>query len=128
MAARVPLNKFRNRHINVSTGLSGVYTAPQERAAILINAHAANPTNNDISITMMVSAVDIYSGSSGYTFFPIVSSFPIPARDARSLVTGRVVLQGVDGASITTPDILVVKADSDGLVLSLGLLETKNTD
>jgi len=122
MAARVPLNKFRSKYYNITTTLSAVYTAPVERAGILINAHVANPTPNDINVTMCVS------GTFTSTEFPLVSNFPIPAFDARSLVTGRVVLQGVDGASITSPDVLLVGAQDNGLVLSLGLLETKNTD
>jgi hypothetical protein len=120
--SRVPLNKFRSKYYNITTALSAIYFAPAERAGILINAHVANPTSNDINVTMCVS------GTYTSTAFPLVSNFPVPASDARSLVTGRVVLQGVDGASITSPDVLLVGAQNEGLVLSLGFLETKNTD
>lgn len=122
MAARVPLNKFRSKYYNITTSLSAVYATPDQQAGIVINAHVANPTPNDISVTMCVS------GTYTDTAFPLVSNFPVPAFDARSLVTGRVVLQGIDGGSITSRDVLLVGAESDGLVLSLGILETKNTD
>lgn len=120
MAAKYPLNKFRSKYATDITVLSAIYTGQDERATIIIQAQASNPTNTDQTITLKVS--------SNYTLFTLLDNFPIPAYDARSLVTGRLVIQGKDGSKIINPDILFFKASSPDVVLSLGLLETKNTD
>jgi len=118
--ANIPLNKFRSLYYNITSTLSAIYTAPDERASILVNTQVANTTTSDITVTLMVSANGV--------MYPVVSAFPIPPNDARSLVGGRLILQGFDGGSITRPDKLLIKADKTGAVLSLGVLETVNRD
>jgi hypothetical protein len=121
--ARIPLNKFRSIYTDISTDwppISAIYSAPSERAGIIINAHVANVTPEDVTVTMAVS--------SGDTFFPVVSNFPIPPFDARSLLTGRLVLEGIDAREIFEPQRLLISANGPGLVLSLGILETVNRD
>ena len=118
--AKIPLNKFRSLGYNITTTLSAIYTAPDERASILVSAQVANTTSEDISVTCMLS--------SGRNTFAVVSAFPIPPNDARSLTTGRFVLQGFDGGSIVRPDVFLVSADKAGAVLTLGILETVNRD
>lgn len=125
MAAKVPLNKFRSLYVkNVTTGptngLSAIYFGKPERATILIQAQATNPTPTEQTVTLRVS-----SSGGEYT---IIEDFIVPPFDAAPLVTGRLVIQGIDGSSIFEPDALLFKASSPNVVLSLGLLETKNTD
>jgi len=118
--ANIPLNKFRSLYYNITPTLSAIYIAPDERAAILVNTQVSNTTTSDVSITMMVSAKGV--------LYPVVSAFPIPPNDARALVGGRLILQGFDGGSITSSDVLLIRADKTGAVLSLGVLETVNRD
>lgn len=120
MAAKVPLNKFRSLYANNITSLSAVYTGKTERATILIQAQATNPTNVEQTVTLKISSVG--------GVFPIVDNLIIPPFDASPLVTGRLVIQGIDGSSIFEPDVLLFQASSPSVVLALGLLETKNTD
>lgn len=125
MAAKVPLNKFRSLYIdNITTGpvggLSAIYAGKTERATIIVQAQASNPTQSEETVTLKVS--------SNGGIYSLVENYIIPPFDASPLVTGRLVIQGVDGSSIFEPDVLLFKASSPRIVLSLGLLETKNTD
>lgn len=117
--ANIPLNKFRSLYRNITTTLTPTYSAPVERASIIVNSQVANTTSADITVTLMVSA----EGS----LFPVVSAIPVPPNDAISLVSGRLVLQGEDGIK-TRPDILFISANRTGAVLSLGILETVNRE
>jgi hypothetical protein len=121
MAAKVPLNKFRSLYIsNNNNSLSAVYGGKIERATIIIQAQATNPTSSEQTVTLKVS--------SNGAIYPLIENFIIPPFDAAPLVTGRLVIQGVDGSSIFEPDVLMFSASDPDVVLSLGLLETKNTD
>jgi len=121
--AKIPLNKFRNILINdVPTSVGNfIYETPFNRATIIINAQVANTTNTEKTISLYIS------NDEGYTFYPLVKNFPIPGYDARTIISGRAVLQGIDGTvEIPLPDRLYVEASEDGLTLSLSLLETVN--
>ena len=120
MASKVPLNKFRSLFAQNITTLSAVYTGKIERATIVVQAQATNPTNNDVTVSFKVS--------SNNAIFPIAENILIPPYDSISLVAGRLVIQGIDGTSIFEPDVLMFQASSPLVSLSLGLLETKNTD
>lgn len=120
MAVKIPLNKFRSKFYNITPTLSAIYTAPDERASIIIQAQATNTTTTDKTVSMYVSSAgNLYS---------VVEDLPIPAKDARGLVTGRLVLQGFDGGSILTSDVLLIESSAVGVTLSLGILETVNRD
>jgi hypothetical protein len=121
--AKIPLNKFRNRLINVDTALTNIYEVPVNRATIVMNAQVANNTDTEKRISLYIS------DDRGTTLYPIVKDFPIPGYDSRALLAGRLVLEGIDGTTdITTQeaDWLYVKANDIGLTLSISLLETVN--
>lgn len=120
MAAKIPLNKFRSIYTEVPLVSTYIYQTPNNRASIIINAQATNTTDKDINVTMWV-------GRAG-RFYPLVYNMPIPSYDARSLITGRVVLQGVDNLDVLNPDSLFIQASLSGINLSLGWLETVNTN
>lgn len=132
---KIPLNKFKSKFVVATTNaaLSSIYDAQRERATILLNVQATNVTNEDQTISMYVSA----GGNGTLNFdqlppagskFAIVENFPIPPRDSRSLVAGRVVLRGEDG-SYENPDRLIIQASNEGSIhVSLGLLEAVNKD
>lgn len=123
MAIKIPLNKFRRVNLSIPDTLTTCYEAPAERASIVIQAQISNISLEDHTVSVFVS-----SGTDN-TLFPIVSALEIPARDSRSCLTGRLVLQGIDGATILSPDSLVIQAYvPDVLFFTLSVLETKNTD
>jgi hypothetical protein len=122
MAAKIPLNKFRSIYMVVPLLSTYIYEAPSNRASIIINAQATNFTDKEASISLWVRREG--------KFFPIVYNLPIPAYDSRSLISGRVVLQGPDNETIFGSDsIFVQQTSSTGLTaisLSLGWLEVVN--
>lgn len=128
MAAKVPLNKFRNLLVTGISGvtttnytqMSAVYRGREERASIVIQAQATNPTFEEATVFLHLSAND--------RRYKVAEQILIPPYDTVNLIQGRLVIQGVDGASITTSDVLLYGASDPNIVLTLGLLETKNTD
>jgi len=106
---KIPLNKFRSLYTDIPTSILTVYGTPDNVATIIVNAQATNTTSSDKTVTVWVSRDGIS--------FPIVYQMPIPAYDSRTLVSGRVVLQGRDGDLIINPDYLLVTADAPGLTL-----------
>lgn len=123
MAIKIPLNKFRRVSARITTVAQNIYTAPLERAAIIIQAQVTNRSPIETTCTAYVSALG------DPITYKLVEQFPIPAYDARNILSGRLILQGVDGGSITKPDSFIILAESsDRLDINLGILETKNTD
>lgn len=129
MAQKIPLNKFKSLYTPI-TGFEDyqfVYTAQTDRATILLNCQVANSASTDLTVSLYVSGGRELQETPERGFFPVVENLPVPPNDARSLVTGRLVLRGKDG-SFFWPDSLYIKASNPGLTLSLGLLEAVNKD
>lgn len=121
--AKIPLNKFRNRLIEVNTFPESFYDTPVNRATILVNAQATNSDITEKTISLYIS-----EGPLG-TKIPLVKNFSIPGNDSRSLLAGRVVLEGIDGTTDPTTqfaDYLWAEASAPGVFLSISLLETVN--
>jgi hypothetical protein len=125
--ARIPLNKFRSKWINLltSTGVTHVYEAPENRASILILAQITNNTANDRTVNVGVSSNNDLTSPG--TFY-LVRNFPIPAYDSRSVISGRVVLQGNDNDTILSSEVLFAQDTTTGLGLTgltfnLGILD-----
>ena len=121
--AKIPLNKFRNRLIDVTATLNKIYEVPVNRATIVMNAQVSNTTETEKRISLYIS------DDNGTTRYPIVKNFPIPGYDSRALLAGRLVLEGIDGTTDLTTQIadeLYVEANEEGLTLSISLLETVN--
>lgn len=113
--ATVPLNYFRRVSAAVTTIPSVVYTAPTERAGIILSALATNLTNTPQTVTISVSTVDL-NGS----YYDILKSFPIPANDALNIAVGKLVLG--------TADQLITSSLSNSAVnFTLSILEAVNT-
>jgi hypothetical protein len=105
MAQIIPLNRFRSFFYNgiKSDNLYKIYTAPNQRSATVILTQCANTSNSTKTVTLGVSSTDTD------TFYPLVQNFEIPPNDARTLLTGRLILQGVDGDTILQPEVLYIK-------------------
>ena len=152
MAVKIPLNKFRSKFISLSAaaelpepGWTELYRSPERRATIIILSQITNLTPADRTITVAVSTPGLLEGETGIINH-IVKNFAIPPYDARNITDGRLVIQGPDNDQVLVPEILIAKdttnvaelcgtyfstiweAAASGLEISLGLLETINTD
>lgn len=105
MAAIIPLNRFKSLFYSgiKSDGFYPLYTAPTQRAATVILAQCANTTGQTRTVTFGVSSI------TNDTFYHLVKDFEIPASDARTLLTGRLILQGFDGNTVLNPEVLFIK-------------------
>jgi hypothetical protein len=116
--ANVPLNLFRNLALPLSATYDPtpvIYTSPTTRASIILNAQAANITDNFQTVTMAVSS----KANSARVF--LLSGFAIPPNDTANLILGKIVL--VDG------DRLIGWCSNDNSIhLVVSILETINTE
>jgi len=134
MAVKLPLNKFRSKFVplNASEGLTHIYEAPERRATIIIMAQVTNTTGFDRTVTVGVSSNKPINLDKPI-FSDLVKDFPIPANDARSILAGRLVVEGSDNDSVFSSEVLyaadtTTEQGDTGLILNLGLLETVNFD
>lgn len=114
--ATVPLNLFKSLVTPLSTiGLVPIlYTAPSQRAAIILTAQTTNITNSYQTVTASISS----AAFSTVTF--LVSGFAIPPNDAANIILGKIVL--TDGDKLT-----VYCSQNNSVHLTLSILETINT-
>lgn len=117
--ANIPLNYFTRKAYTLTPTLSSLYTAPFDRASIVLAAYATNVTLNDVTVTLGLSGV-------GAQFVPkqpyvdYAKDILISGNDTTSLVPSKLVLQQYDTiiASCNTPN---------AVILNLSILETLNT-
>jgi len=117
--ANIPLNYFRRVSFTLSPSPSALYTAPFDRASIILALYATNLTNDDATITVGFSGV-------GAQFVPTTPYFNyakdilVSGNDTTSLAPSKIVMNQYDAliASCTTPDTII---------LNVSLLETVNT-
>jgi len=117
--ANIPLNYFVRKAFTLSPTLTSLYTAPFDRASIILAAYATNLTNNDVTVTLGISG-------KGAQFVPIqpyvdyAKDVLISGNDTTSLIPAKLVLQQYDTliGSCNTPN---------AVVLNVSLLETLNT-
>jgi len=122
--ADIPLNYFVRLATPFTNTLSSVYTAPFDRASIILAAYVTNSTSSDYSIQVGVSGVgNPASFVDPKPYFDIVGpNFLVPAYDTLNIVPNKMVLQQYDTLIIktTTPS-------PQDLKLNLSILETVNT-
>lgn len=133
MAQKVPLNKFRNIITtvpavteSVDNTITALYTGQPERATIVIQAQATNPTDIEQTVFLRVSSYDY--NVNAYKQYKIAENVLLPPYDTKALITGRLVIIGNDGDKLIYPDVILFGASDASVVVSLGLLETKNTN
>lgn len=148
MAVKIPLNRFKSKFVSLSgTASETLYTAPDRRASIIVMGQISNTRTYDRTVTVFVRSASAADSPNpqDYVVYPLVQDFLIPANDARPFVSGRLVLEGVDFDKKQVPDILLatdttasvlggtlltqgITAHDTGLVVTLAVLDTVNTD
>lgn len=115
--ASIPLNLFKNITLTLDTYVPNValYTAPASRATIVLNAQAANITQNFQTVTLAVSSKA--NNSQAY----LLSGFVIPPNDTASLILGKIVL-------IEGDRLLGWTSSANSVDLFISILETINTE
>lgn len=104
----IPLNRFKSLFFNgvKSDSFYELYSAPNQRSATVILTQCANTSNATRTVTLGVSSIGTDS------FYHLVKNFEIPPNDARTLLTGRLILQGFDGDTILFPETLFIKDET----------------
>jgi hypothetical protein len=115
--ANIPLNHFSRNVYEITTVPTLLYTAPFDRASIILAAYATNTTENDINITIGLSGV-------GAEFIPIrpyydyAKNILVSGKDTTNMTPAKLVLEEFDA--------LIVSASAPGIVLNVSILETIN--
>lgn len=110
--AVLPLNTFRTITRELGTTTQTVYTCPAGVTGIVLLAQVSNTGNATARVT--------FSHVRQRTTTELVKNSPIPIEDARSVLTGRLVLEEGDRIS--------VGANANGaLKIVLSIVESANT-
>jgi len=117
--ADIPLNYFKRQVFTVTTSPSILYTAPFDRAAILLAAYATNTTSNDVTITLGVSGVGSPPFIDPLPYYDYAKDVLISGQDTTSMFPNKFVLNQYDA--------LIGSCSNPGVVLNVALLETVNT-
>lgn len=107
----IAINVFKTVTANVTTVGTEVYTAPSGYTAVVLLAHVSNISNNTITVT----SDHVRSGVTTN----LLTAAPLPANDAMTLLSGKMILQ--------TGDKLSIRASANAAAqLTLSVLETAN--
>ena len=118
MAGRIPLNYFRRKTFNLTPTPTLLYTAPFDRAAIILACYATNVTNDDVTVSLSISGV-------GAQFIPTqpevyyAKNILVSGNDTTSLAPQKLVLPQYDA-------LIGSCSESNKIVLNVSLLETLN--
>jgi hypothetical protein len=110
---KIPLNKFRSKFVTLSAGagITQIYSTPENRATIVIAAQVTNITTSDRTVSVGISSTGTVDNPVPGVYY-LVKDFPIPANDARSVISGRIVLQGADNDQIINSEVLFAEDDT----------------
>lgn len=107
----IAINIFKTVTANVTTVGTEVYTAPSGYTAVVLLAHVSNTSNNTITVT----SDHVRNGVSTN----LLTAAPLPANDAMTLLSGKMILQTGDKFSIRA-------SANTAAQLTLSVLETAN--
>lgn len=126
--ALLPLNVFKTKTAVLTTGTATkVYTAPVGVTAIVLMANAANVSTSTTHLVTFSHYRNLpilpdtqgNGGQAGNVTTEQVFEFPIPANNAASLLSGKLIIESLDS--------IIAYADSEGAIkLTLSILETAN--
>jgi hypothetical protein len=107
----IAINLFKTVTANVTTISSEIYTAPAGYTAVILLAHVSNTSNSLVTVTSN------HVRSTAET--NIITEAPLPANDAMTLLSGKMILQ--------TGDKLNIQASANAAAqIILSVLETAN--
>lgn len=125
--AQLPLNKFLTKTAILTTNsTSTVYTAPIGVTAIVLMAQVSNLDTSTHYVTFehyryktILADAQGFGGQPGNTPSILVNQFPIPANDAGSPLSGKLIIEELDS--------IRAYADTTGTMqLVMSILQTAN--
>jgi hypothetical protein len=125
--AQLPLNKFLTKTATLTTNTSNtVYTAPIGVTSIVLMAQVANLTTETHTVTFVhhryktiLPDAQGFGGQPGNTDSTLVNQYAIPANDAGTPLSGKLIVEELDS--------IRAYADSTGSVqLVMSILQTAN--
>ena len=125
--ALIPLNVFKTKTAILTTSTAtAVYTAPIGVTSIVLMAQVANITTETQIVTfghfrnLPVLADSQGNGAqAGSIFSSLTKEFPIPANDAASMITGKMIIESLDS-------VRAFAGKANSLQLTMSILETAN--
>ena len=125
--ALIPLNTFKTKTtILTSDSTATVYTAPIGVTSIVLMTQVANVSTQTHTVTFAhhrnLPVLPDAQGNGAQTAnvtTELIKNFAIPANDAASMTTGKMIIESLDS--------IVCYADEDGVFkLTMSILETAN--
>ena len=107
----LPLNTFRTQAYQLTTSTQIIYTAPTGYTAIVLGAQATNYGSSDATVTFVLNL--------NGTDYTLLNTFTVPANDAASVTTGKLVIQ-------TGCYVKAVASANSTMNLVMSILETSN--
>ena len=107
------LNVFKTVTSELAATNTVIYTAPTGVTSIILMAQVSNVSVNTAEVTFS------HFDTSASVETELVKDFSIPAKDATSVITGKLVLESGDSVKAFSSDVSTLK-------LSMSLLETLN--
>jgi hypothetical protein len=126
--AQLPLNKFLTKTVMLSSSTTAtVYTAPIGSTAIILMAQVANVDTATHYVSFehyryktILADAQGFGGQTGKTASKLVNLFPIPASDAGTPLTGKMIIEELDSVR--------AYADTTGTMqLVMSILQTANS-
>lgn len=94
MAERIPLNRYKRVTAPLTRELSAIYTVPNKRAGVIINALINNNSNENRTVS-----VTLTSGLSGQV---ILNNLPLERKDVINIFPNKLILTEFDTLAIST--------------------------
>ncbi len=125
--ALIPLNTFKTKTQFIGTNTtSTMYTAPIGVTSIILMAQIANISTQTQTVSFMhhrnrpiLADAQGNGAQPGDTDSFLVKDFPIPAKDAASILTGKLIIESLDS-------VRAYASTTATLQLILSVLETAN--
>ena len=125
--ALIPLNTFKTKTATLGTSSTAtIYTSPIGVTAIILMAQVTNLTTQTQYVTFghfrnlpVLPDSQGNGAQTGTNFTEMVRDYPVPANDAASMTTGKMIIESLDS-------IRCYASDTNSLKITLSVLETAN--
>ena len=109
----LPINVFKSVTADLTGTLDVVYTAPANNTAIVLMAQVANVDSSAHDVTFVLVE------NPGSNDTELVKEFSIPANDAASVITGKLIVEAGN-------QLKAQSSSAGDLKLTLSILESRN--